>query len=129
MFYGADRIIFENAKALRNNLTHEERVLWGRLKERFPGHKFRRQHPISDYVADFYCHKLKLVVEVDGSIHNLEENQKLDHVRQTNLEDLGIKVFRFTNEQVRHKIENVLAKMEVLIKDEVFPSAEIKELK
>jgi len=116
MFYGADRIIFENAKALRNNLTHEEKVLWGILKYRFPDHKFRRQHPISDYVADFYCHKLKLVIEVDGSIHLLEENQKLDQLRQNNLENLGITVFRFTNQQVRHQIKSVLAKIDDFIK-------------
>jgi len=116
MFYGAGRIIFQNAKALRNTLTHEEKVLWGRLKERFPEYKFRRQHPISEYVADFYCHKLRLVIEVDGAIHLLEENQKLDKLRQINLEDLGIKVLRFTNEEVRHKIESVLDKIEELMK-------------
>ena len=116
MFYGADRIIFENAKALRNNLTDEERILWGRLKECFPDHKFRRQHPISDYVADFYCHKLKLVIEVDGPIHLSEENQKLDKLRQANIENLGIKVFRFTNEQIRHAIESILAKINDFIK-------------
>jgi imidazole glycerol-phosphate synthase subunit HisF len=116
MFYGADRIIFENAKALRNNLTHEERVLWGRLKECFPDYKFRRQHPISEYVADFYCHKLKLVIEVDGSIHLMEENQKLDNLRQDNIEHLGITVLRFTNEQVRREIESVIAIINDFIK-------------
>lgn len=94
MFYGADKIIFQNAKALRNNLTAEEMILWGRLKEYFPKYKFRRQHPISNYIADFYCHKLKLVIEVDGSIHSLDENIKLDEARQKNLENLGVKVFR-----------------------------------
>jgi imidazole glycerol-phosphate synthase subunit HisF len=116
MFYGADRIIFENAKALRHNLTHEERVLWGKLKECFPDHKFRRQHPISEYVADFYCHKLKLVIEVDGSIHLMEENQKLDNLRQDNIEHLGITVLRFTNEQVRREIESVIAIINDFIK-------------
>ena len=111
MFYGAGRIIFENAKTLRNNLTKEEMVLWGKLKECFPSYKFRRQHPISNYIADFYCHNLKLVIEVDGPIHYLEENQKSDQVRQNDFENLGLKVLRFTNEQVRNKIEIVLDKI------------------
>ena len=119
MFYGADRIIFENAKALRNNLTQEEKVLWGRLKERFPDYKFRRQHPISDYIADFYCHKLKLVIEVDGSIHLLEENQKLDKLRQNALENLGIRVLRFTNDHVTNEIEAVLTRIDEFIKSRI----------
>ena len=117
MFYGANKIIFENAKALRNNLTPEEIILWDRLKAHFPDYKFRRQHPISNYIADFYCHKLQLVIEVDGAIHNSEENKKLDEGRQINLESLGIKVLRFTNEQVRNKIELVLGKISALIKE------------
>jgi cyclase len=120
MFYGADKIIFENAKALRNNLTANEMILWGRLKEYFPGHKFRRQHPISNYIVDFYCHKLKLIIEVDGSIHCSAENQKLDEIRQKNLEKLGLIVFRFTNEDVRNKIENVLRKINEFIKSEAY---------
>jgi len=108
MFYGANKVIFENAKALRNDLTEEEMILWGRLKEKIANHKFRRQHPISNYIVDFYCHKLKLVIEVDGSIHSSEENQKLDEIRQKNIEKPGLVVFRFTNEDVRNKIENVL---------------------
>jgi very-short-patch-repair endonuclease len=63
-------------------------ILWGRLKEYFPDYKFRRQHPISNYIADFYCHKLKLIIEVDGSIHFLEKNIKLDEVRQKDIENL-----------------------------------------
>ena len=116
MFYGADKIIFENAKVLRNNLTADEMILWGRLKEYFPGYKFRRQHPISNYIADFYCHKLKLIIEVDGAIHSSHENKKLDEIRQKNLEKLGLIVIRFNNEDVRNKIENVLRKINEFIK-------------
>ena len=82
MVYGADRSIFENARSLRNNLTHEELVFGEKLKEHFPRYKFRRQHPISIYIADFYCHSLKLIIEIDGSIHNLEEVKKNDIKRQ-----------------------------------------------
>ena len=62
------RLFFENAKALRNNLTQEELVFWGKIKEYFPEYKFRRQHPVANYIVDVYCHKLKLVTEVDGSV-------------------------------------------------------------
>ena len=72
MFYGADPAIFDNAKALRNSLTHEEVIFWNKLKDIFQ-FKFRRQHPISIYIAGFYCHKLKLVIEIDGPIHNVKE--------------------------------------------------------
>jgi cyclase len=73
MFYGASKIIFERAKALRNNVTAEEMVLWEYLRTNPFGYKFRRQHPLGIFIADFYCHKLKLVIELDGSIHNLKE--------------------------------------------------------
>jgi len=62
MFIGASNLIFEKAKDLRNNPTHAETLLWGYLKQNPLSHKFRRQHPISIYVADFYCHSLKLTV-------------------------------------------------------------------
>ena len=73
MFYKADPLTFQNARELRNKLTPAEQTFWLRLKEQFPEYKFRRQHPISIYIADFYCHKLKLVIEIDGSIHDSEE--------------------------------------------------------
>jgi cyclase len=66
MFLGAHPIIFENAKALRNNLTNAEIKLWGCLKTKPIGYKFRRQHPMSIFIADFYCHALKLIIEADG---------------------------------------------------------------
>lgn len=66
MFLGAHPIIFENAKALRNNLTNAEIKLWGCLKTKPMGYKFRRQHPMSIFIADFYCHALKLIIEADG---------------------------------------------------------------
>ena len=91
-------------------------ILWGRLKEDIANYKFRRQHPASNYIVDFYCHKLKLVIEVDGSIHSSEENHKLDEIRQKNIEKLGLIVFRFTNEDVRNKIENVLDKINQFVK-------------
>ena len=99
MFYGASPIIFELAKKLRNNVTPTEMILWGRVKEYFPELKFRRQHPVSLYIADLYCHTERLVIEIDGSIHDLEVIKTKDAVRQKDIEDLGIKVLRFTTKK------------------------------
>ena len=107
MFYKADPLIFFNARQLRNKLTPSEQVFWLRLKEQFPKYKFRRQHPISIYVADFYCHKLKLVIEIDGSIHDSEKAKLNDRRRQQNLENLNLTVIRFTNDQVKNEIESI----------------------
>ena len=108
MFYKADPLIFSNARQLRNKLTPAEEIFWLRLKELFPKYKFRRQHPISIYIADFYCHKIKLVIEIDGSIHDSEEAKLNDKRRQQDLEDLNLMVIRFTNDQVKNEIENVI---------------------
>ncbi len=112
MFYGADAIIFALAKQLRNNVTHTEMILWGRLKEHFPTLKFRRQHPISLYIADFYCHPQKLIIEIDGSIHDLEEVKSNDAIRQKDLEELGLAVLRFTTDDVMNHLESILKKIE-----------------
>jgi cyclase len=108
MFYKADSLIFDKARDLRNKLTPAEQTFWLRLEEQFPEYKFRRQHPISIYIADFYCHKLKLVIEIDGSIHDSDEAKLADEKRQKYLEDLNLTVIRFTNEQIRSEVENVI---------------------
>ena len=63
MYYGAPHSIFEKARFLRDNPTNTETILWERLRKNKLGVKFRRQHPINIYIADFYCHKIKLVIE------------------------------------------------------------------
>src|SRR6187401_232903 len=108
MFYKADPLIFNKARELRNKLTPSEQIFWLRLKENFPQHKFRRQHPISIYIADFYCHKLKLVIEIDGSIHNSNEAKLDDENRQKALENLNLTIIRFTNEQIKKEDKSVI---------------------
>ncbi len=108
MFEGASHIIFENAKHLRKNMTDAEKVLWMYLKGGIAELKFRRQHPIGLYIADFYCHKIRLVIEVDGSIHEDAAIKKLDEVRQSDLEKWGCNILRFTNQQVMNQIEEVI---------------------
>ena len=105
MFYGASNRIFERAKYLRNQVTPSEMIFWGMLKTSFPSYRFRRQHPLSDYIVDFYCHKLKLVIELDGSIHKLEDVVKNDKERQAAIESLELKVIRFTNEDIKLRVE------------------------
>jgi len=101
-------LIFKNAAALRNNLTPVEMLLWGHLKGSQLGAKFRRQHPLGIYIADFYCHEHKIVIELDGSIHNLPEIAKNDIERQLNIENDGIIVLRFKNEEIFNQLEKVL---------------------
>ncbi|QQS29153.1 MAG: DUF559 domain-containing protein [Sphingobacteriales bacterium] len=76
-------------------------MLWQYLcKNQCCGVKFRRQHPLLYFIADFYCHQAGLVVEIDGSIHQIKEQYQYDVARTAELEQLGIKVIRFTNEAV-----------------------------
>ena len=108
MFFGASHLIFENAKKLRKNMTHAESILWAHLKTKPNGLKFRRQHPLGIYIADFYCHKLKLVIELDGNIHDNDEIKLDDGERQKLIEEDGLTVIRFRNEEILNGIENVL---------------------
>lgn len=108
LFLGANAEIFQNAKALRYNMTPAENALWANLNVKFNKVRFRRQHPLGNYIADFYCHQHKLVIEIDGSIHRLPEIRQNDFEKQTFLETQGLKVIRFTNEQVFDNLEQVL---------------------
>lgn len=111
MFYGAGPLIFQKAEQLRNKMTRSEELLWNYLNHNQWNLKFRRQHPISMYVVDFYCHKLKLVLEIDGNIHELEDVKRNDIIRQNNLKELGLHVIRFKNEQIINKLENVIGEI------------------
>jgi len=112
MYFGAKPDMFLKAKELRRTETEAERLLWARLhKNQLLGLQFRRQHPINRFIADFYCPKIKLVVEVDGGIHEIPEHKAYDIGRSEILNDFGIKVIRFTNEQVINDIETVIKKI------------------
>ncbi len=113
---GADKNIFINARALRENPTHAELIMWAYLKQNALGYKFRRQHPISIYIADFYCHALKLIIELDGAIHTNADVRIQDVERQKNLEAEGITFLRFTNSDVEKSLESVIKEIEDYIK-------------
>lgn len=111
MFEGANNLVFELAKELRRNVTEAEQKLWFHLKQGVSGFKFRRQHPLKNYIADFYCHKLKLVIEADGGIHNKPEIKEYDAIREQNLIEWGYVVIRFTNDQILKEEEKVIRKI------------------
>jgi len=112
MYFGAKAELFNLALQMRKNPTEAERAMWKILRKfRQSGFTFRRQHPIEFYIADFYCHKLKLVIEVDGEIHAGKEVQVHDETRTGELERLGIKVLRFTNSRIINDSDLVVEKI------------------
>ena len=112
MYYNANENIQDRAKELRQIETKAEKLLWEKLRaKKLDGFKFRRQHPIERFIADFYCHKAKLVIEVDGGIHNDPKVKERDEGRAAEIEKYDIKIIRFTNEEVINKIEYVVEKI------------------
>ena len=98
------------ARRLRNNMTPAEITLWQHLKgKQMDGYDFDRQKPIDEYIVDFYCKRLKLAIEVDGSSHDCEASQIQDGYRQSRLESLGVSFLRFQNSEVQHETEAVLS--------------------
>jgi len=119
MWKGAPAELFSKAKELRDRMTNAEQILWEAVKgNKLNGHKFRRQHPIGLYIVDFYNHKNKLVIELDGGYHENEEQKIKDLEREKNLNFNGLKVIRFKNELVINNLSFVLEKIreELLIK-------------
>lgn len=116
LFYNSNSKTFENAKSLRKSTTVAEDVLWNELRnKKFEGLKFRRQHPVGNFIADFYCHELKLVIEVDGGIHNKPENKEYDTGRTFELNRNNLQVIRFSNEEVEKDLSGVLEKLKSVI--------------
>ena len=108
------------ARQNRREMTESETVLWNALRNEFRGIKFRRQHPIGDYIADFLCLKAKLVIEVDGGYHDKPQQQLEDQWRTEFLQSKGYRVIRFTNEEVSSQLKGVISRIkEELIKIEV----------
>ena len=98
------------ARTLRQQMTRAEEILWAQLRgSRFHGAKFRRQVPFDRYVADFYCHAAKLVIELDGKQH--EWFADYDSGRSQILEAYGVRVIRFTNAEVCEELDSILARI------------------
>ena len=98
----------QKAKEMRENMTEAETLLWEALKSKHIGDKFRRQHIIGNFIADFVCLSKRLVIEVDGGYHTDDTQQGLDEGRAEELKQLGFEVIRFTNEEVLNNLDKVV---------------------
>lgn len=104
------------SRMLRNHSTLGEILLWQQLRAgAIYGYTFNRQRPIGRYIVDFYCSKLKLVIEVDGGYHFEEEQKLLDEERQHILEKMGLRFLRFHDEEVRKDMDHVLRRVHEFI--------------
>jgi very-short-patch-repair endonuclease len=103
----------ELARKLRNDSTLGEVLLWKEINNKqLYGYDFHRQKPLFKYIVDFYCHELALVIEVDGQYHNHEEKYNLDLQRDKELETHNLTIIRFTEQEVRKDMLNVLRTIE-----------------
>lgn len=109
MHTGATPDKFQFAANLRKNQTPQEEKLWAYLRTKPKGFKFRRQHPFQEYILDFYCHRAKLVTELDGKQH--KSNLEYDDDRTEIIENYGLEVIRFENSEVDHNFEIVKRKI------------------
>jgi very-short-patch-repair endonuclease len=108
LFYAAKPDIFKKASVLKHEMTSAEKMLWKYLRNRKLNRlKFRRQHPLDIFIVDFYCHEKKLIIEVDGGIHDDEDQKEYDEGRSFELKEKGYKILRFTNKEVLNNINNV----------------------
>jgi len=100
------------SRILRKNMTDAERKLWYRIRmKQIKGFQFYRQRPIGDYIVDFYCPKVKLVIELDGGQHYLQTGKEKDKIKDNYLRGLGLKVLRFSDVDILKDIDSVLGKI------------------
>ena len=104
------------AQALRKNQTREEGLLWYCFLSRYPL-RFRRQYIIGNFIADFYCHKAGLVIELDGSQHYDPQKMEYDRKRTEYLESQGLKVLRFTNSDIQQRLRGVCEAIDIAVKE------------
>jgi len=107
------KYLHETRMNLRKDITPEELLLWYKLKNNRISYKFRRQHSIGRFIADFYCAEKKIVIEVDGSQHL--DNTQYDKERTQYFESLNIKVIRFWNNEVNKNIDGVITKIKEIV--------------
>ena len=105
-----------NARNLRRNMTKEEAHLWYQFLCRYP-YRFRKQYIIGNYIADFYCHQARLVVELDGSQHYTPDEEEYDQIRTTYLESQGLKVLRYSNLDVMRRFRDVCEEIDRITKE------------
>lgn len=101
------------AKRLRKEMTPAEKIMWEELRRKdLDGYKFRRQFPLiydnCGFIADFYCAKIKLIIEIDSDIHEEKERKKYDEIRENILTKNGYKIIRFKNKDILYNLDKVL---------------------
>ena len=106
------------AKNLRKNATPQENHLWYDFLSKYEI-RFQRQKAIDNFIADFYCHKAKLIIEIDGSQHYEEENRRNDEIRTEILEGYDLKVIRFTNRQIDTNFRGVCEYIDAIVKESI----------
>jgi very-short-patch-repair endonuclease len=99
----------ERARELRRDMTPAEKILWQELRANKLGVHFRRQQIIAGFIVDFYCHKAALVIEVDGDIHDLQQDE--DAKREKVLNEMGLRIIHFRNEEVLRNLAPVIEKI------------------
>ena len=100
------------SRSLRNNATPAEMVLWEKIRRKqLNGLQFQRQRVIGNCIVDFYCPLAKLIIEVDGIQHYSEVGKEWDEVRDEHMKQIGLKVLRFSNDQVIYNIDSVVDKI------------------
>ncbi|MBE6892290.1 MAG: DUF559 domain-containing protein [Ruminococcaceae bacterium] len=104
------------AKELRKNMTPQEKKLWYKFLSKYPI-RFQRQKVIDNYIADFYCHSAKLVIEIDGSQHRSHNGKILDNIRTSVLNGYGVKVLRFSNEAIEINFNRVCELIDEALKE------------
>jgi very-short-patch-repair endonuclease len=111
-------ILKSRAKKLRKNMTLPEVLLWKAIKgKQIGGFDFDRQRPIDHFIVDFYCKDLQLAIEVDGGYHFEDEMLKKDAIRQERLEELGVTFLRFTNDEVKRNLAEVVEKIKEYVEE------------
>ena len=107
------------AKSLRKNATPQENHLWYDFLSKYEV-RFQRQKAIDNFIADFYCHKAKLIIEIDGSQHYEQAEMQKDRFRTEILENLGLKVFRFSNREINCEFQSVCEYIDMVVKASLF---------
>ena len=103
------------ARKLRNESTYAEALLWKYIRNRSLGVQFHRQVPLDKFIVDFYCHELKLAIEIDGITHEGSEAEQRDETRQKRLEDLGVSFIRFADNDVKTNIQGCYTALQMKV--------------
>ncbi len=117
-YFGARAETLRLAGELRRTMTKSEKLLWQQLRNRqVDGLRFRRQHPVNEFIVDFFCYEAMLAVEIDGSVHDDSVQSERDIGRTHIINEFGIELIRFTNKEIENNIDRVVEKIKTKAKE------------